>query len=164
MGGGFGGSGEGLTEEQQKKMQREAVEQAERSLKEAEADYLKTSKELASISRKRAELERRAGEVTPGKPKAEGAFDQIQRVAGIVSQVQEEAAKFRQGGRSSREGTGFIRVGDYVIDTNKIIYVRFTKDRSGKNHAEIHLAVGEQLPLDGEDAEALERQLMIRGR
>ena len=89
MGGGFGGGGAEPTEEQRKQSEEHLKQQqreAERSLNEAEAEYLKTTKELTRISRKRAELERRVGGEASRRQGSEGpergVIDHVEKVAG----------------------------------------------------------------------------------
>ena len=131
--------------------------EAERSLNEAEADYLKTTRELTRISRKRAELERRVGgEASRGRGSdgpERGVIDHVEKVAGIVRQVQGEVAKFQHDGRPEREpdrspraGTAFLRVGDHIINPDQIVRISF----SGEQARIFFAGGGDPLVLDKE--------------
>jgi hypothetical protein len=167
LGGGFGG-GSAPTEEQRKQSEEHLKQQrreAERSLDEAEAEYLKTTRELTRISRKRAELERRVGGEASRRQGSEGpergVIDQVEKVAGIVRQVQDEVAKFRQGepARHPLAGTEFLRVGNIIINPANITNIRHTQD-----DVRVYFTGGEPVIMDKKSFEDLEKRLPIRGR
>lgn len=157
FGGGMGMGGGGLFPQEGAEEHRKAVE---RSLEEAEAEYLKTSKELAKITRTRSELERRVGEEPPSRPKGERvANDQIHRVGEVVRQVQDEVASFRQRGGNPRQGTSFLRIGDHILNPDEIVRISPAGERF-----RIDFTGGEPLILNKSLFEELERRLPIRDR
>ena len=165
-GGMFGGMGGGAPTEEQRKQQEEQRKQQlaefERALKEAEADYLTTSKELAKVTRRRSEIERRVGEKSPSESKPERRpDDHIQRVGDVVRLVQSEVEKFRQGEPARRPpaGTEFVRCGNHIFNPAHITHVRLEE-----NQARVDLTGSDAVILSRKAFEELERHLPIRGR
>ena len=131
----------------------------------AETEYLKTTRELSRISRKRAELERRVGvQASPKKGSdgpERGVIDHVQQVGEIVRQVQGEVVKYRQGepARRPRTGTEFIRVGNSIINPANITNIRLTQE-----DVRVYFTGDEPVIMDKKSFQDLEKRLPIRGR
>jgi hypothetical protein len=151
--------------DEQERQQGGAGETSYQRYQRMQEEYLRRSKKLALLERRLADLLRQVAHLRSDESRSEVAQDRIQKVAEIAKQVQIEVAKSRgEGARNARESTKYVRVGEYVVDMDKFIYVKYTKDATSGSLAEIHLSVGEVLHLQGKDAEAFERELTRRGR